>query len=64
MIPLFATGMYPSMPHAQKRDDIEDQDREEAHNERDPAKPYENELAVARACRRLGNTDNAAKSPE
>jgi hypothetical protein len=61
---LIAAAMGPSMPEVKKRDDVEDQDHEESHNERDTAKPREHERAVAGAGRRLGNTDNVVKSSE
>jgi hypothetical protein len=65
LIPLLVAAlMGPSMPEVQKRDDVEDQDQEESHSERDAAKPREHERAVAGAWRRRGNADNVVKSSE
>ncbi len=65
IIPLFvAAAMRPSMPEVQKRDDVEDQDHEEGHNERDAAKPREHELAIAGTGRRRRNSHDVVKSSE
>jgi hypothetical protein len=65
MIPLFVSAAIgPSMPDVQKRHDVEDQDQQESRNERDAAKPREDERAVAGAGRRRGNTNNVMESSE
>src|SRR5882762_11528659 len=65
IIVLFApAAMGHSMPEIQKRDEIEDQDHEGGHKERDGGKPRGHELAVAGARRRHGNTDNVVESSE
>src|SRR5260370_34639693 len=56
--------MRSSMLEVQKRDNVEDQDHEESHNERDATKPREHEGAVAGTRRRRGNADNVVKSSE
>jgi hypothetical protein len=52
------------MPEVQKRDEVEDQDHEDGHKERDGAKPREHERAVASSGRGRGNTDNVMESSE
>ncbi len=59
-----AAAMSPSMPEVQKRDDVEDQDHEEGHKERDATKPREHERTVAGPGRGLGNPYNVVKSSE
>ncbi len=59
-----AAAMSPSMPEIQRRNDVEDQDQEKGHNERDAAKPREHERAVTGAGRGLGNPYNVVKSSE
>jgi hypothetical protein len=65
IIPLFvAAAMTPSMPDVQNGDHVENQDQEEGHNERDAAKPREDERAVPGAGRRRGNTNSVMESSE
>jgi hypothetical protein len=53
-----------SMPEVQKGDDVEDQNHEDGHKDRDGRKPSEHELAVAGPGRRRGNTYNVVESSE
>ena len=52
------------MPEIQSGDDVEDQDHEHGHKERDGAKPRKHERAIAGPGRRHGNTDNVVESSE
>ena len=52
------------MPEVQQGDDVIEKDQEEGRNERNPAKPRENEVAVAGAGRGRGNSNDVMKSSE
>jgi hypothetical protein len=52
------------MPEVQQGDDVIEKDQEEGRNERNPAKPRENEVAVAGAGRRRLNPNYVMKSSE
>jgi hypothetical protein len=52
------------MPEVKKGDDVQDQDYEESHNERDTPEPREHERAVVGTGRWRGNSDDIVKASE